>query len=284
MLADIIRVGKLLDDMEWGFINQFDKEILSFGKKQKCDGWAVEDLGDLEELLKEVSLSEHRRDGWKWRLDPNEVFPVRSLSHWIEERRASRMLWVNKIGWINAVPRKVHVFVWRVVLGRLPVRVELDKRGIDLDFILCPCCENLVESIDHNLVLCEKTLKVWDRIFAWWQIGLVDAFNLKDMLGHKGVPTIREKTRVLWEAVLVVTAYFMWKSRNIRVFKGKDQTSSRTFHDIQIKTFEWLCRRSNRYNFSWQQWLERLDNCGASLMYSFNTYNNIKYIKFQNYP
>ncbi|GKB50694.1 RNA-directed DNA polymerase, eukaryota [Tanacetum coccineum] len=127
---------------------------------------AVEDLGDLEELLKEVSLSEYRRDGWKWRLDPNEVFHVRSLSHWIEERRASRMLWVNKIGWINVIPRKVNVFVWRAVLGRLPVRVELDKRGIDIDSILCPCCENVVELIDHNLVLCEKALKVWDKIFA----------------------------------------------------------------------------------------------------------------------
>nr|GEV34363.1 hypothetical protein [Tanacetum cinerariifolium] len=59
-------------------------------------GRAVGNLGDLEELIKEVSLNENRRDGWKWRLDPSEVFSVRSKSHWIEERRASRMLRVKK--------------------------------------------------------------------------------------------------------------------------------------------------------------------------------------------
>ncbi|GJZ82563.1 ribonuclease H-like domain-containing protein [Tanacetum coccineum] len=120
-------------------------------------GRAVGDLGDLEELLKEFS---NGRDDWKWRLDPNGVFFVRSLSHWIEERRASRMLGINKTGWINVVPKKVNVFVWRAILGRLSVRVELDKRGIDLDPILCPCCKNVMESIDHSLVLCEKALKV----------------------------------------------------------------------------------------------------------------------------
>ena len=127
----------------------------------------------LKSLWKKLFL----RDCWKWRLDPNVVFSVRSLSHWIEERRVSSMMGVNKTGWINVVPRKVNVFAWRAVLGRLPVRVELDKRGIDLDSILCPCCENVVESIDHSLVLCENALKVWDRIFAWWRIGPVDAFN-----------------------------------------------------------------------------------------------------------
>ncbi|GJT18993.1 RNA-directed DNA polymerase, eukaryota, reverse transcriptase zinc-binding domain protein [Tanacetum coccineum] len=115
--------------------------------------------GDLEELIKEVSLNENRRDGWKLRLDPSGVFFVRSLSHWIEERHASRMLGVKKPRWINVVLGKVNVFVWRAILGRLPVRVELDKRGIDLDSILCLCCENIMDLIDHSLVLCDKALK-----------------------------------------------------------------------------------------------------------------------------
>lgn len=34
--------------------------------------------------------------------------------------------------WNNVVPRKVNIFVWRLSQGRLPVRVALDRMGIDL--------------------------------------------------------------------------------------------------------------------------------------------------------
>ena len=74
---------------------------------------------------------------------------------------------------------------------------------------------------------------------------------------------MKKYARALWQPVFVVAAYFIWKARNDRVFKGKDQTSSRTFHDIQIKSFEWLGRRSKKYSFSWQKWLERPADCSV---------------------
>ena len=76
---------------------------------------------------------------------------------------------------------------------------------------------------------------------------------------------MKKDVRALWHVVLVVAAYFIWKTRNDRVFKGKEQTSSRTFHDIQIKSFEWLSRRSKKYSFPWQKWLERPADCGVTL-------------------
>nr|GEV63738.1 RNA-directed DNA polymerase, eukaryota, reverse transcriptase zinc-binding domain protein [Tanacetum cinerariifolium] len=42
------------------------------------------------------------------------------------------------------------------------VREELDKRGIDLDLLLFPCCDNVVESCNHSLVLCDLAMKVWE--------------------------------------------------------------------------------------------------------------------------
>nr|GFD00867.1 squalene synthase [Tanacetum cinerariifolium] len=34
--------------------------------------------------------------------------------------------------------------------------------------------------------------------------------------------------------------------RNSKVFKGKLESSSMIFQDIQLKTFEWVSRRSNK--------------------------------------
>ncbi|GJU42534.1 RNA-directed DNA polymerase, eukaryota, reverse transcriptase zinc-binding domain protein [Tanacetum coccineum] len=44
--------------------------------------------------------------------------------------------------------------------GRLPVKDELDKKGIDLHSVLCLVCDNAYESIDHEIVLCSEVMKV----------------------------------------------------------------------------------------------------------------------------
>ena len=74
-------------------------------------GRAVGDLDNLNELMRNVSFSQDRGDKWEWKLDPNGVFSVRSLAYWIEERRVSSMVEVNKTTWNNIVPRKINVFV-----------------------------------------------------------------------------------------------------------------------------------------------------------------------------
>ncbi|GKB51716.1 retrovirus-related pol polyprotein from transposon TNT 1-94, partial [Tanacetum coccineum] len=77
-------------------------------------------------------------DRWKWLLSKDGVFTVKELSRLFEEKilvldnRGRETIW-NKL-----VSKKVNIFVWRALRGRLPVRVELDIRGVDLDSVLCP--------------------------------------------------------------------------------------------------------------------------------------------------
>ena len=73
--------------------------------------------------------------------------------------------------WNKLVPKKVNIFVWRALRGRLPVRAELDKRGVDLDSILCPSCDTIVETCAHSLSNCDLARSVWDKIFTWWMVG-----------------------------------------------------------------------------------------------------------------
>nr|GEX74375.1 phospholipase-like protein [Tanacetum cinerariifolium] len=170
--------------------------------------------------------------------------------------------WNDKTLWNNLVPRKVNVFVWRALNGRLPVRIELDKKGIDLDTLLCPGCDNVVESLDHCLVLCENVINVWDMIFAWWGVGLTDVFTVKELLCHKGKSSMGKESRLLWQTTIWVAAYFVWKNRNNRVFKGKSENSSRLFNEIQLKTFEWIHRRAKKWEIR-GKWLTRPVECGV---------------------
>ncbi|XP_071718111.1 uncharacterized protein [Rutidosis leptorrhynchoides] len=55
-------------------------------------------------------------------------------------------------------------------------REELDKRGLDLHSVLCPLCNDVVESEEHSLILCKYAMEVWNRVFAnggisrMWQV------------------------------------------------------------------------------------------------------------------
>ncbi|GJW23045.1 RNA-directed DNA polymerase, eukaryota, reverse transcriptase zinc-binding domain protein [Tanacetum coccineum] len=85
---------------------------------------------------------------------------------------------------------------------RLPVMVELDKKGIDLHSLLCPACDNACESIDHGIVLCSEVMKVWSLVFGWWHLGNVNAFTAYDMLNHNGGGGMSSKNIALWQAVV----------------------------------------------------------------------------------
>ncbi|GJR80534.1 alpha/beta hydrolases superfamily protein [Tanacetum coccineum] len=65
-------------------------------------------------------------DGWK--LSEDGDFKVKELSRLIEDKILQVENDAQETLWNKLVPKKVNVFVWRALKGRLPVRVELDRR------------------------------------------------------------------------------------------------------------------------------------------------------------
>ncbi|GJW56285.1 RNA-directed DNA polymerase, eukaryota, reverse transcriptase zinc-binding domain protein [Tanacetum coccineum] len=104
--------------------------------------------------------------------------------------------------WNKLVTKKVNIFVWRALKKRLPVREELDKRGIDLDTVLCPCCDSGMESCEHSLALCDMAMDVWEKIHSWWKLGGVSAFSIMDFFYLNGNVNLSNNLRLLWQAVL----------------------------------------------------------------------------------
>ncbi|GKC51628.1 reverse transcriptase domain, reverse transcriptase zinc-binding domain protein [Tanacetum coccineum] len=135
---------------------------------------------------------------------------------------------MDKGGWVN------NSWVWKwdrdrwrwslgedALKGRLPVRVELDKRGVDLDSVLCPSCKNIVETCAHSLITCDLAMSVWDKIFSWWKVGCVNAFFIDELFSSNGNVNIHIYFSRVWQSVIWTTGYFIWKERNVRVFSNK---------------------------------------------------------------
>ncbi|GJX49792.1 RNA-directed DNA polymerase, eukaryota, reverse transcriptase zinc-binding domain protein [Tanacetum coccineum] len=193
-------------------------------------------------------------DGWK--LSEDGDFKVKELSRLIEDKILQVENDAQETLWNKLVPKKVNVFVWRALKGRLPVRVELDRRGIDLDSVLCACCNDSVESCTHCLVTCDLAMSVWIKIFNWWKMGTISVFTIDELFSRNGDINIPASLASVWQAVIWTSGYFIWKERNNRVFCKKVSSANNIVQDIQLKSFEWIVRRSKKYKgIDWQQWL-----------------------------
>ncbi|GKB45165.1 RNA-directed DNA polymerase, eukaryota, reverse transcriptase zinc-binding domain protein [Tanacetum coccineum] len=113
------------------------------------------------------------KDKWRWRLVEDGEFTVKYLARFIKEKIVRGESGGHETLWNNLVPKKVNIFVLRALKGRLLVRVELDRRDIDLDPVLCPCCNDIVETWTHSLVTCDLAMSVWDKVFNWWKVGML---------------------------------------------------------------------------------------------------------------
>ncbi|GKD62141.1 RNA-directed DNA polymerase, eukaryota, reverse transcriptase zinc-binding domain protein [Tanacetum coccineum] len=145
--AKIIDRGRWVDG-EWKWVWGWTREPRWRGEGE---------LEELESTLHNNIIDSSCRDTWKWSLAENGVFSIRVLSGLVDEKNLDnggngKTTLLNKI-----VPKKINVFVWRALRERLPVRLDLDKKGIDFPNILCPMCDQTVETIDHALVLCNKS-------------------------------------------------------------------------------------------------------------------------------
>lgn len=70
----------------------------------------------------------------------------------------------------NILPIKCNIFSWRLANGRLPTRVNLDRRGIHLDSTRCPCCDQDLETETHIFLNCHVAADLWTFIFKWWAL------------------------------------------------------------------------------------------------------------------
>ncbi|KAK3219665.1 hypothetical protein Dsin_013635 [Dipteronia sinensis] len=68
-------------------------------------------------------------------------------------------------------PPKVQVFGWQLVKGKVLVRNQLSRYGLDQVACLdCPLCGSNVESVDHLFIHCQWSWNLWLKCIGWWKV------------------------------------------------------------------------------------------------------------------
>ncbi|GAU42980.1 hypothetical protein TSUD_188530 [Trifolium subterraneum] len=136
-----------------------------------------------------------------WPHNKDGLYSVKSgyniLLHWKTTNAPSsahsdpyNKVW-KKLWCLPTIPRHI-VLLWRILQRAIPVRSELNKRGIHCH-ILCPRCLHNEETINHAFMECNHAAKIWfgsklrtrfegyQRDFTDWLAHIITHLNEEDI-------------------------------------------------------------------------------------------------------
>lgn len=155
--------------------------------------------------------------------------------------------------WNSFLPGKVNINNWRLFYGRLPTRVNLNARGIDLHSSRCPVCNEDQETETHLFVGCSIAKDLWSFVFNWWNlqpVGIEDLLNL-----YKSV-VLSDDKRKLFDAVIKAGVWFLWIFRNHMVFNTKKPRKNLIADNVRLHSFVWISSRALKLvNLNWLEWI-----------------------------
>ncbi|GKB15173.1 RNA-directed DNA polymerase, eukaryota [Tanacetum coccineum] len=108
------------------------------------------------------------RDRWVWSLEGLGDFSVVSVRKLIDDKMLPEVS--LKTRWSKAVPIKVNVLAWKVRIDGLPTRLNISRRGMDIESIICPICDDAVESTRHIFFTCRVAKVILRKISCLWEV------------------------------------------------------------------------------------------------------------------
>ncbi|CAI9285088.1 unnamed protein product [Lactuca saligna] len=135
--------------------------------------WSHEPTCDIElkELLElyldigNMTIEKNSKYGFRFILNPTSEYIVKIMRKLLESKLIpfkGLTIW-----WSKLIPLKVSGFIWRALLGRIPVADTLATRRIIIPNNLCPLCNKETKTVDHILVTCEYSREVQYWILKW---------------------------------------------------------------------------------------------------------------------
>ncbi|GJS06437.1 putative RNA-directed DNA polymerase, eukaryota, reverse transcriptase zinc-binding domain protein [Tanacetum coccineum] len=169
----------------------------------------------LGEAIRNVSLTD-QSDSWTWSIGVG--YSVASTRVLVDEKLLGSSLEATR--WIRYIPIKVNVFLWRLNLNKLPSRVNLDRKGIEVSSLLCPTCQIDVETVNHIFFNCEMAKDLWSLLAKWCELDIPFCSNISDWYDWLDDACVAANIRLVLEGVGGTLMWAIWSFQNNLIFSN----------------------------------------------------------------
>ncbi|GJZ08806.1 RNA-directed DNA polymerase, eukaryota [Tanacetum coccineum] len=229
-----------------------DASFVASFRRNPRGGVEEEQLHHLVELVGSISLSPSN-DRWAWLLGSSGEFSVHSARTFIDDILLPFVGDVTR--WVKVVPIKVNILAWKVCLDKLPTRLNLSLRGIDIPSIICPNCGLAGESCSHLFYSCNLARTLWRKIARWWEIDIPDFSCYEEWIAWFKTTRFSKAQKEMLEGVFYVMWWMIWKFRNQVLFGSSHPRMELLFDDIVSYSFTW-CSNRCKNNIDWISWMK----------------------------
>ncbi|GKD52922.1 putative RNA-directed DNA polymerase, partial [Tanacetum coccineum] len=213
----------------------------------------LEELANLVSLLSQLHLT-ISEDTWECSIDDSRCFTVKGMRSYITSMSPPASYVATR--WNRIVPLKVNINTWRVMNGRMATRSNLDRRGVDLDSVRCPLCDDGIETEDHIFVHCKVAKELWSDVLKWWRIPNVSFPFLQDLVHLADHTPLGEKFTKFFDVVVQTTIWSIWRYRNNVIFSAKKPSKDLIFNDIKMYSFNWIVSRGRKVSLNRIMWFD----------------------------
>jgi hypothetical protein len=149
--------------------------------------------------------------------------------------------------WRSSAPSKVIAFAWKVLWNRIPTKVNLALRGIQVDGgrVDCGHCIGKEEVASHLFLTCDFAFEVWTKIGRWLGFTIVLPNNLFTLFEYFVGAALNKKMAKGFAIIWHTTIWSIWRSRNDIAFSNGVRDLGKVVEDIKQLSWKWgMARRA----------------------------------------
>jgi len=196
-------------------------------------------MADLTKLLADHFPLPNQEDKITWK--GKEEYSARVLQQLLYMSMEAEVDNVVCSVWMNLVPPKVEVFMWLTLLGRLNTKERLHRKGVlSANQVACTFCSVQPESLDHVLLQCHISWKVWGSIAEDLGLELIMHPTFKQFYNAcLAIQWKRKNMKRIWISTVFAVTWRLWMVRNEVIFQQKEMNITEICHSIKWRVAEW---------------------------------------------
>ncbi|CAJ2632776.1 unnamed protein product [Trifolium pratense] len=230
--------------------------------------WEEELHQSLMELLTPIQLA-NVEDEWRCHYTNGGTFSVSLLYKYLSGKIITPISLdpelVRDLGflWESLAPSKVIVFSWQLLRRRLPIRVNLAKRGIvEYDSTsFCVLCPMNHECESHLFGWCAFASTLWGKIFKWFDWDVAVPRDPLEIFRRFSVGVGGGKRLKGLLAVWHVVVWAIWKARNDLIFNAQVPVMEDVLSRITYTSWKWLVDKKMGSGCSLYEWMTYPMDC-----------------------